>query len=142
MDSQKPAQNSNTTVRSDRLRAVLRQVVTRRAGGEAVPDDQVIRAHPDLMPELMHELHRLKATGHTAAGRPIRKPPTHRPETAATSIPMTDARTMTSHGVAPAPPMISAPGFRVLREISRGGQAVVFEAVQESTGRRVALKVT
>jgi len=36
---------------------------------------------------------------------------------------------------------IEIAGYRVLREISRGGQAIVFEAVQESTGQRVAIKV-
>lgn len=33
------------------------------------------------------------------------------------------------------------PGYRLVREIHRGGQGVVYEAFQESTRRRVALKV-
>ena len=33
------------------------------------------------------------------------------------------------------------PGFRVLREIHRGGQGVVYQAIQESTQRKVAIKV-
>lgn len=32
-------------------------------------------------------------------------------------------------------------GYKLQREISRGGQAVVYQAIQESTGRKVAVKV-
>src|ERR1700742_4217972 len=36
---------------------------------------------------------------------------------------------------------VHAPGYSVLRELARGGQATVYVAVQQSTGRRIALKV-
>jgi serine/threonine-protein kinase len=36
---------------------------------------------------------------------------------------------------------LHVPGYELIREIKRGGQGVVFEAVQRSTGRRVAIKV-
>ncbi len=36
---------------------------------------------------------------------------------------------------------VKVPGYALRREVSRGGQGVVYEAVQESTGQRVALKV-
>jgi len=36
---------------------------------------------------------------------------------------------------------LDIPGYRLLGELSRGGQAVIFLAVQQSTGRKVAIKV-
>ncbi len=39
------------------------------------------------------------------------------------------------------PAAIQIAGYQVLREISRGGQAVVCEAIQSSTKRKVAVKI-
>jgi eukaryotic-like serine/threonine-protein kinase len=36
---------------------------------------------------------------------------------------------------------ISIPGYKIIREINRGGQAVLYKATQQSTGRQVAVKI-
>lgn len=38
-------------------------------------------------------------------------------------------------------PLLSVPGYRLLKEIHRGGQGVVYLAIQESTRRKVAIKI-
>jgi serine/threonine protein kinase/Tfp pilus assembly protein PilF len=40
-----------------------------------------------------------------------------------------------------APPPDSFPGYTIIREIHRGGQGVVYQALQQSTKRKVAIKV-
>ncbi len=49
---------------------------------------------------------------------------------------------MSGGGEPQAPPAhMAIAGYKLLREVSRGGQAVVYQGIQESTGQQVAVKV-
>ncbi len=98
--------------------------MARRAAGAALPDALVIVENAELMPELARELSLLSmleraresATGRSRTGRRVDGPIQPMGENA-------------------------FEGFRVIKEAHRGGQGVVYEAVQASTGRRVAIKM-
>src|SRR5438045_6632776 len=52
-----------------------------------------------------------------------------------------DAPTLAEPGSRPSRVPERVGEFRIIREIGRGGMGVVYEAVQETLGRRVALKL-
>jgi serine/threonine protein kinase len=127
-------QHSPTSGRSGEVARVIEQVRSARSGGERLDDQAVISAHPELMPELGPELEKLKRieaawVAATAAAEP--------------AAPVGSAEVELARALAEdlERPTIEVPGYTVLREIGRGGQAVVFLAVKLNPGRRVALKV-
>jgi serine/threonine protein kinase len=135
-----PDAHSRRSAAVDRL---VDDVAARRSRGEHVPDDELIAAHPELLPELAEELEvlrelRLAELAAQKAG-PLSAPPAMEADRLAEPI---DSR-YRSFPPTPddrlPPPRVN--GYSVLAEVGRGGQAAVYEAVQESTGRRVAIKV-
>ncbi|MFM9995163.1 MAG: WD40 repeat domain-containing serine/threonine protein kinase [Phycisphaerales bacterium] len=110
--------------RAARIRRVVEEAMTRRAAGETLDDRALIASHADLAPELERELGVLRLLERARAPRA---------------------------GSAGAPLALDGPieplgdeafdGYRVAGEVHRGGQGVVYDALQKSTGRRVAIKV-
>ncbi|MCP5115358.1 MAG: hypothetical protein GY953_31400, partial [bacterium] len=112
-----------------RVQQVLDLCIDRRISGAALGDEQIIAEYPDLMPELGEELRNLaviERARHRAASSDVR--------TAATL-----------GGALPLPPDAGPtdflPGYEILEEIHRGGQGVVYRALQQATRRTVAVKV-
>jgi len=118
---------------------VIEQVRSARTAGERLDDQTVISTHAELMPELGLELEKLKRieAAWAAAALPsdvaAEEPP----------APVGPAEIELARALAAdlERPVIEVPGYTVLREIGRGGQAVVFLAFKLNPGRRVALKV-
>jgi serine/threonine protein kinase len=133
-------------IRRQEAQAIALDVMRRRAAGEVVADEEVIARHVAFMPELAQELKLAReihdlAVAARKAGMPepdafLRILSHEELEAPLGTLP---GESVASISVAAHTPRI--PGFAVLDEIGRGGQAIVYRAVQESTGRRVAVKV-
>jgi serine/threonine-protein kinase len=123
-DSSAAETPSSADASSDRdlVSKVISEVIARRARGERVAIEQVIASHPELMPGLRDELLALD-TIHQAVVL-------GQPQSPATFPAEPDAHKG-----------LRIDGYCIDREISSGGQATVFKAVQERTGRSVAIKI-
>jgi serine/threonine protein kinase/WD40 repeat protein len=95
------------------LADLVEQLTNRLQAGEPVDAEEVLRQHPRLADQLRRLLPTLQAFAALGPAHPAGSPPPGR----------------------------RLGDFRVVREVGRGGMGVVYEAVQESLGRRVALKV-
>jgi serine/threonine-protein kinase len=106
----------------DLVSKVISEVIANRARGERVSVEQVIASHPELMPGLRDELLALDAIHQAVVlGQP--------------QLPAAFPIEPDAHKG------LRIDGYCIDREISSGGQATVFKALQERTGRSVAIKI-
>ena len=126
---------------SDIIAKIIAELITNRAQGNHISDEQVIASHPELMPNLREELlgvgelHKaiMLGQGHGTSNSQFdasNEVPRAKPEGAETVPGGTDPHKG-----------LRLQGYLIEREISSGGQATVFKAVQERTGRAVAVKL-
>jgi serine/threonine protein kinase len=113
--------------RSARIRRVVEDCLQRRAAGEPLTNEQVLANHADLLPELEQELDLLSLMERAA-------------ERARGGSSSAEAIFAVGGG-AVHPPRDALRGYEFVGEIHRGGQGVVYEAIQTTTRRRVAIKV-
>lgn len=117
--------------RDSQVRCVIDEYVRNRGSSNEVPIEQILSEHAQLMPELGEQLRRARMIGaaRMRAEGPIVYSSTH-------SIPIADSSDSPS-----GPSSDAIPGYRILREIHRGGQGVVYQAIQETTGQKRAIKI-
>jgi tRNA A-37 threonylcarbamoyl transferase component Bud32 len=113
-----------------RKRAAARLIDGLTKAGKKLDKSALIAAHPELMPELeiaLGKAERMRA-GETSS------------VILETMVPPTGA-SKAGYAIAADQKPSEISGYSIQRELGRGGQAVVYLAVQKNTGRKVAIKV-
>ena len=112
------------------VQKVVDDCIERRLRGDELSDRQILSEHSDLMPELGEELRNLavieraRRRAASSAGAGFATTVDGEPPPAASD----------------GPPLF-LPGYEILDEIHRGGQGVVYRAIQQATRREVAVKI-
>jgi serine/threonine-protein kinase len=135
---------ADPVIRRQRAQAIVAEVLERRSRGQAVPDSEILAAHLGLTDELKRELELagqirralLSARGGGPAPERLRLLTDSEIDANTDTEPCGSSEAPGGTEVLP-----QIPGYFLQEEISRGGQATVYKAMQESTGRAVAIKV-
>lgn len=120
---------NESSLQRDPVEVLAEEFLQRRRRGESVSVEEYAQQHPQLADRIREVfstalwLEEFRQAGATLE-RPLQP-------TAEQSAPPDS----------PPPPLKRLGDFRIIREIGRGGMGVVYEAEQESLGRRVAVKV-
>lgn len=103
--------------RDERIGRILNEYLDRAQKGDSGCEEELLSANPDLADELREQFTMLRQVSRVSSAGPLSNVP--------------DAP----------PPRDSLPGYEILSEVHRGGQGVVYRALQRATRREVAIKV-
>ncbi len=123
--------DGSITGRFGRVSTILREVISRRAAGEAVSDDQVIADHAEFGPELAERLGALRVVEQAEL----------RARSGSDAVPGDPSIDAADSFAGPPVPHDAFAGYEIQSEIHRGGQGRVYRAIQQTSGRPVAIKV-
>jgi len=131
---------ADSAERDERIRAVVADVIRRRAAGENLDESGICAKHAELMPELAKRLQALRDVDQAEriAAEPL-------PETGSLDGPAQGIATETGgplFGTRPSAPTPARIGnYSIKRTIASGGMGTVYEALQEKPRRTVAVKL-
>lgn len=124
-------EDSRTLDRSARAREVIDTYLRNRGNDEPIPHERIMTEHSGLLPELSYELrklHLIERARTTADARSSSDPHEESDRTGSS---------LAKDGFG----LHSFPGYEVSRRLHRGGQGIVYLAMQTATRREVAIKV-
>jgi serine/threonine protein kinase len=104
--------------RDAQIGRIINEYLDRKQNGDAVSEEDLLQAHPDLADDLRAHFGMVRQViSVSSPGSPLADP-------------------------GPALAADFLPGYEILGELHRGGQGVVYRALQKATRREVAIKVT